>query len=540
MRSFPIKTKLSLSVKLVLGFLVVTVPSVAVMGGISFYALRDLNNVNGQLQEISRSLEAVHGLEAAFGRIAPPLSEFVASGRYTDDHSFNILIHQVEDRLRTCADAACHGSARRPSEMAHSLVPYMQKIRERATALMHSGEDGTSANKMRLLQEINQLGHDANQQMQRMSSTLLARIESLQQQSRRVDLRMRRLMIASIFSILVVAVGTAYLVAGRLLKPIRELVTGIGHVMTGNFGYRVPVVEKDEIGELAQSFNAMAQEIQEHREHLEKMMLAKTAELKRAQDSLLQSEKLASIGLLASGVAHELNNPLTSILMNVNLLMEEIDEQSDLYRELRRISDDTVRCKRIIDDLRDFSRRHELEIRSCDLNQLVGKAVDLILPQLKHSAITMVEPTYSELPLISCDPGRIQQVLMNIFVNAIQAMPQGGSLTVRTGMQEKFAEITVQDSGIGISTEARGKIFDPFFTTKSDGTGLGLSIAYGIMEEHGGKIEIDSLCKEEMAPNEDPFPGTKVRLLLPVTGAGRSDGGIDEDKSESDHRPARA
>ena len=425
MGGFALKTNLSLSVKLVLGFLIVTVPSVAIMGGISFYALRDLDNVNGQLHEISRSLEAVHGLETAFGRIAPPLSEFVASGRHIDDHSFNILIQQVRDRLRSCANAACHGSARRPSEMADSLAPYVQKIRERATALIHSTEDGTSANKMRLLQEINQLGHDANQQMQRMSSTLSARIASLQQESRRVDLHMRRLMIASIFSILVVAVGTAYLVAGRLLKPVRELVTGIGHVMTGNFGYRVPVVEKDEIGELAQSFNAMAEEIQEHREHLERMVLAKTAELKRAQDSLLQSEKLASIGLLASGVAHELNNPLTSILMNVNLLMEEIDEQSDLYRELRRISDDTVRCKRIIDDLRDFSRRHELEICSCDLNHLVEKTVGLISPQLKHSAITMVEPTYSELPLISCDPGRIQQVLMNVFVNAIQAMPQG-------------------------------------------------------------------------------------------------------------------
>lgn len=540
MRGFALKTNLSLSVKLVLGFLIVTVPSVAIMGGISFYALRDLNNVNAQLHEISRSLEAVHGLETAFGRIAPPLSEFVASGRRIDDHSFNILIQQVRDRLRTCADAACHGSARRPSEMADSLVPYVQKIREDATALMHAAEDGTGADKMRLLQEINQLGHDANQQMQRMSSALLARISSLQQQSRRVDLRMRRLMVASIFAILVVAVGTAYLVAGRMLKPIRELVTGIGHVMTGNFGYRVPVVEKDEIGELAQSFNTMAQEIQEHREHLEKMMLAKTTELKRAQDSLLQSEKLASIGLLASGVAHELNNPLTSILMNVNLLMEEIDEQSDLYRELRRINDDTVRCKRIIDDLRDFSRRHELEIHSCELNEVVRKSINLILPQMKHSAITMVEPTYAELPLISCDPGRIQQVLMNIFVNAIQAMPQGGSLTVRTEMCGKFAEIAVQDTGIGISTEARSKIFDPFFTTKADGTGLGLSIAYRIMEEHGGKIEIDSLCKEEVATGAGPSSGTKVRLLLPLTAAGCPDGGMDEDKSDSEQRPVSA
>jgi len=352
-----------------------------------------------------------------------------------------------------------------------------------------------------------------------MSSKLVDRIEALQQESRRVDQRMRRLMIASTFFILMVAIATAYLVAARLLRPIRELVAGTGHVMTGNLGYRVPIVEKDEIGELAQSFNVMAQEIQEHREHLEKMMQAKTVELKRAQDSLLQSEKLASIGLLASGVAHELNNPLTSILMNVNLLMEEIDDQSDLYRELHRISDDTVRCKRIIDDLRDFSRRHELEIQSCELNEVVRKSVDLISPQLKHSAITMVGPSYAKLPLISCDPGRMEQVLMNVFVNAIQAMPAGGSLAVRTGTRENFAEIVVQDTGMGISTEARGKIFDPFFTTKSDGTGLGLSIVYRIMEEHGGKVEIESVTRDEILPGEERSSGTKVRLLLPLRGA---------------------
>jgi signal transduction histidine kinase len=521
-----LKTRLSLSVKLVLGFLAVVLPSVAVMGGISLYAIRDLNNANHQLREISRSLEAVRELQVAFGRVAARLSDVAISGGNGEDQTFTRLMQQAEMRLRSCADAACHGSARRPSEMAATLVPNMERIRDGADTLMRLDDGASRANKIRALREVNQLAEDANGQMERMSATLVNRIESLQEQSQRGDQRLRRLMVASMFLILIVAVATAYLVAGRLLKPIRELVVGTGHVMKGNLSYRVPIVEKDEIGDLAQSFNAMAQEIQEHREHLEKTMKARTAELKRAQESLLQSEKLASIGLLASGVAHELNNPLTSILMNVNLLMEEVDDQSDLYNELRRISDDTVRCRRIIDDLRDFSRRHELEIHLCDLNEIVRKAVGLIRHQAKHSAIVLRESAYGELPLISCDAGRLQQVLMNVFVNSIQAMPKGGTLVVRTALRKNFAEITIQDTGVGISSDARGKIFDPFFTTKPDGTGLGLSIVYRIMEEHGGKVEIESLTQEEIGAG-GATSGTTVRLLLPVAGmvsSGTADG----------------
>lgn len=538
MRGLTLKTHLSLSVKLVLGFLAVIIPSVAVMGGISFYALRDLNNVNRQLQEISRSLEAVRALQVAFGRVAAPLSDVAISGGKADNQTFNGLMYQTEMRLRSCADAACHGATRRPSEMAASLTPYIQQIKERAKTLMRLNEDASPINKLRLLRDVNQLAQDANGQMEGMSAILVNRMEALQEQSLRVDQRLRQLMVASMFWILVVAIATAYVVAGRLLKPIRELVMGTGHVMAGNLAYRVPIVEKDEIGDLAQSFNAMAQEIQEHREHLEKTMQAKTAELKRAQDSLLQSEKLASIGLLAAGVAHELNNPLTSILMNVNLLMEEVDVQSGLYGELRRISDDTVRCKRIIDDLRDFSRHHELEIHSCDLNEIVRQAVGLVLHQAKHSAITMEPPHYGELPPISCDPGRLQQVLMNVFVNAIQAMPNGGNLTVRTGLREKFAEITIEDTGMGISSEAKTKIFDPFFTTKPDGTGLGLSIVYRIMEEHGGKVEIESLTEEEVGA-AGKTSGTTVRLLVPITGM-VSNAAVDEDTANLTDGRARA
>jgi len=508
----------SLSVKLILGFLAVSIPSVAILGGISFYALRDLTQVNRQLHEISRSLEAVRALENAFGRIVTPLSESVISGMIQSDPPFVSLISQVEVRLASCADATCHGAARQPSQMAGSLVPYLRGIRERGTTFMNTGEPGAAADKLKLLREINQLGREANRQLERMSSALLLRLESLQRKSLEVDQQAQRLIVASMFLVVTGAMLTAYLIAGRLLKPVRELLAGTRHVMQGNLGYRVPVVEKDEIGEVAQSFNAMAQEIQEHRDHLEKTVQGKTAELKQAQDSLLQSEKLASIGLLASGVAHELNNPLTSILMNINLLIEETGDQPDLRQELKRISDDTVRCKRIIDDLRDFSRRRELDIHPCNLNQVVRKAVGLMSPQLKHSGIELFEDVDHQLPPVPCDPGRMEQVLMNIFVNALQAMPQGGSLKVRTGAEENLAEITVQDTGPGIAPEIQGKIFDPFFTTKPDGTGLGLSIAYGIMEEHGGKITIESSTQKKIGVGQTQLSGTTVRLFLPVKG----------------------
>ena len=510
------RANLSLSVKLILGFLVVSIPSVAILGGISFYALRDLTNANRQFHEISRSLQSVQALEHEFGRMVTPLSEWVISGRNREDQPFDALISQVELRLTSCAEAACHGTARQPSEMAASLAPYVRGIRNHGAALRSAGEPGAAADKLERLREINQLGQEANRQLERMSSALLLRVESLQRKSTEVGERARRLIVASMLLVVVGAMLTAYLIAGRLLKPVRELLAGTGHVMQGDFGYRVPIVEKDEIGELARSFNAMAQEIQEHRDQLEKMVQAKTAELKQAQDSLLQSEKLASIGLLASGVAHELNNPLTSILMNINLLMEETGNQPDLQEELERISEDTVRCKRIIDDLRDFSRRHELDIHSCDLNEVVRKAVGLMSHQLRLSGIELfaeLDPPPLQVP---CDPGRMQQVLMNIFVNAIQAMPKGGNLTVRTGVRESFAEIAVKDTGPGIAPEIRGKIFDPFFTTKSEGTGLGLSIAYGIMEEHGGSVAVESLTAQEARTGESETPGTTVRLFLPV------------------------
>jgi len=506
----------SLSAKLITGFLLVTVPSLAVMVAISLYALRDLTSVNQQLQEISRSLEAVQRLETAVARAVTPLSAFLVDGTSGEIRRFEAVIDEVEARLKGCSAAACHGTSQQPKAMAESLAPYIQRIKDRASTVFDAGEPSPEQGKVRVLHEINQQGDEANRRLERMASTLLLRVAFLQDKSQEVSRRAATLILLTVLVVLVLAAMGAYLLSRRLLKPVGGLLTGTRHIMQGDLGYRVAVVERDEIGQLAESFNAMAQEIQEHREQLTRIVAAKTTELKQAQDSLVQSEKLASIGLLASGVAHELNNPLTSILMNISLLTEDSGDQPALKAELQRISEDTVRCKRIIDDLRDFSRRHELDIVPTDLNRLVQNALGLVSRQLESCRITVDCELYGEIPLVPCDAARMEQVLVNVFLNAVQAMPQGGSLTVRTGLRADRAEISVEDTGPGIPDEIRSKIFDPFFTTKPHGTGLGLSIVYRIMEAHGGRVDVDNVTPGDTPASPLRVVGTRVLLLLPL------------------------
>ena len=506
----------SLSAKLISGFLLVTIPSLSVMVAISLYALGDLTSVNQQLQEISRSLEAVQGLETAVARAVRPLSAYLADGTSGEVRRFEAVIDEVDARLKGCGGAACHGTSRQPKAMAESLVPYIQGIKDRASIVFGAGESPTEQGKVRVLHEINQQGEEANRRLERMASTLLIRVASLQDKAQEVSQRAATLILATVSLVLVLAVMGAYLLSRRLLKHVRGLLTGTRHIMQGDLGYRVAVTGRDEIGQLTQSFNAMAQEIQEHREHLTQIVEAKTAELKQAQDSLVQSEKLASIGLLASGVAHELNNPLTSILVNVTLLMEDPGDQPALRAELQRISEDIVRCKRIIDDLRDFSRRHELDIVPTDLNRLVPDALGLISRRLELHGITVFRELVRQIPLVPCDPARMEQVLENVLVNAIQAMPQGGSLTVRTALRAGFAEISVEDTGPGIPGEIRSRVFDPFFTTKPHGTGLGLSIVYRIMEAHGGRVDVENVTQEDPQARSLRVVGTRVLLLLPL------------------------
>ena len=248
--------------------------------------------------------------------------------------------------------------------------------------------------------------------------------------------------------------------------------------------------------------------IEEYNKTLELKVEERTKQLEVVQTKLVKSEKMAAVGQLAGGVAHEINNPLTIILGYAQTLMRNIKEGDPIYKPLKSMENAAVRCKKIVNDLLAFSRAEKLENENVDINEAIDQAVTLVQAWSKVKEIQVVK-NYGQVPLISTNKNQIQQVIVNLCNNAVDAMPDGGTITITTKQLENFfIEITVADTGKGMSEEAKHHIFEPFFTTKDvgKGTGLGLSLCHGIIVKNGGSIEISS----------ETGKGTTVRIKLPV------------------------
>jgi two-component system, NtrC family, sensor kinase len=226
------------------------------------------------------------------------------------------------------------------------------------------------------------------------------------------------------------------------------------------------------------------------------------------EDQLIQAEKLSSIGLLAAGVAHEVNTPLAVITSQAQMLMRQLSADDSLSRTLDKIIKQAFRASEIVNNLLKFSRVSGSEYSDLDLNKLVRETVSLVEPMLRASKISVNAQLCTSLPLVYANPGKLQQVFMNLIINARDAMPRGGELTIATQCEDSSVCVEVSDNGVGISPEHLSKIFDPFFTTKSTsrGTGLGLAVTYGIIREHLGKIEVQSAVGR----------GTSFHVELPV------------------------
>lgn len=210
---------------------------------------------------------------------------------------------------------------------------------------------------------------------------------------------------------------------------------------------------------------------------------------------LLQSEKMAAIGMLAGGVAHEINNPLGGVLAFAQLVMRDLPSDHAVQPDLKEIEEAALRCKRIVQDLLDFSRQNKEDVMGpVSINDVMQKLFPLIQVQARTSHIEMIYNFAKELPSIRGSFHRLQQVFLNLVTNAFHAMPQGGKLTVKTYDDKIKKEVVAEviDTGVGINPDYMDKIFDPYFTTKKqgEGTGLGLSITYGIVRDHGGNIEV--------------------------------------------------
>jgi PAS domain S-box-containing protein len=212
------------------------------------------------------------------------------------------------------------------------------------------------------------------------------------------------------------------------------------------------------------------------------------------QKAMMQQEKLASVGRLSAGVAHEINNPLTTILTTAMLIQEDLDPQDPNYHELETISKETLRCRKIVTSLLDFARQSTPARKPCDINKIVKESATLTQKQAAFKDVSLNYELDKNVPSLDLDKGQIQQSLINLIINAVEATDAGGSIFISTAFQkyQGRVDISISDTGQGIEEHDLSRVFDPFFTTKDDGNGLGLAITHGIIEQHNGKIDVFS------------------------------------------------
>lgn len=310
-------------------------------------------------------------------------------------------------------------------------------------------------------------------------------------------------------SIVLIIFGS-FLLSRVLVKPVKELVSLTRKISEGNFNQIIEVKSNNEIGQLISSFNRMTEKLKEKQEkierHLESLELA-NRKLKEAQEELIRTEKLASIGRFAAGVAHEVGNPLGSILGYTNLLSRGGMDKEEEREYLKKIEKEIERINRIVRELLNYARPTKFEIKEVDVNEIVESTLSLLSYQKSFKHIQTKLELQPNLPRIQGDDSQISQVFMNIILNAVDAMPDGGTLKIKTdeviagnGFNTKFSNgehlirTQISDTGTGIKQEDLKKIFDPFFTTKDPdkGTGLGLSVSLRIVESLGGEIQVES------------------------------------------------
>lgn len=291
------------------------------------------------------------------------------------------------------------------------------------------------------------------------------------------------LMLVSI-ALIVAGAVVALLISRRLTKPLEQLALGAERIGQGDFDTRVHAQSSDETGALAVAFNRMASGLQE-----------RELALIQAQRALVHSAKMAAFGQLGAGIAHEVNNPLAGILGHTQLAIRRLGPENPAKASLDLIAQESRRCIDIIKNLMRFARQETPQFKAIDANEAVGAALSIVDHQLSLHGIRIVRELGISLPQVNGDINQLQQVLVNLAINAQQAMAgQRGELSVRTRALGGQVLIELQDTGPGISPELQKKIFEPFFTTKpaGQGTGLGLSVSYGIIESHGGRIEVRS------------------------------------------------
>jgi len=319
-----------------------------------------------------------------------------------------------------------------------------------------------------------------------------------------VDMRRNTILVFILITVagMALAVVLGYILANKIMHPVHQLIKASKQVSEGSLTPEIGPISKDEeMGVLQNTFKDMVVSMGRRRE--------------AAEDRLVQSEKQASVGRLAAGVAHEINNPLTGVLTYTHMLLRRKDIEDDIRSDLQTIVESTERVRKIVKGLLDFSRQTKLDKEPTDVNMLIRSVISAMENQTLIKGVSIKFDSGENLPKLTLDRSQFQSVLINLIINALDASEPGGSINIYTATDlsasdagKKGVEISVADTGSGIPQEDLDKLFDPFFTTKEvgQGTGLGLSVSYGIVQRHGGTIRVQS----------EVGKGTRFFIWLPI------------------------
>jgi two-component system NtrC family sensor kinase len=430
-------------------------------------------------------------------------------GRITFSTAPGELGHMVDKRAESCT--ACHGpddTLIAPPDAGRRRIYEGEGHRVLAVVTPFQNEPGCSATCH---------AHPASKQVLGVLDVGL----SLEDVDRDLAaFRSANLAVTAAAALLLVAFFWLY-VRGRVVRPVEALLEGTRAVAHDELDTEIRIDARGELGLLAASFNDMTRSLKRVEDelrlvtgNLEAKVEERTSELRAAQDTLVRTEKLSSLGKLSASIAHEINNPLAGILTFAKLIIRTLEqgpvgegERRNLVKQLALVQRETERCSAIVRNLLDFARERPLQLREVNLNQVVDEVFTLVANQTAMQGVELSKDLATLSP-VEADFGQMRQAFVNIVVNALEAMPKGGQVKVITRPLPETGEVAVtfQDNGPGIPEGILQKVFDPFFTTKEKGTGLGLSVVYGIVARHKGRVSAES----------EPGKGTRFVIRLPM------------------------
>jgi len=473
-----------------------------------------LHNRSDEINQIVTSIGSQPGIEK--------ISIFNKAGEIKSSTDEQELFTRVDKNAEACS--ACHAREGQTAQFDGS-IPH-QLTRQERTRIF------TDAAGQRTLSVINPIeneascsnagchAHPADTKVLGMINVRmsLGAVDSAISASRR---QMLTSLVAAVLLLSGLFVAPIWLMVHR---PIRQLIAGTNHVAAGELDYKIRIKSRDELGELAHSFNRMTgelkranAEINNWTKTLEERVEKKTLELEQAHEHVLRVEKLASIGKLAAIVAHEINNPLAGILVYARLVLKRLGRNGsaaatdeETRKHVETIAAESARCGEIVKGLLQFSRQTKPNVKPNDLNEIINQSLRLVRHKIDLSGAATITKCEADLKRIACDEQQIKQALVALLINACEAVHPGeGVITVssRYLSDAHAAEIRIGDNGVGMDGETKQHIFEPFFTTKEQGkgVGLGLAVVYGIVTGHAGEIQVES----------EPGRGTTFVIRLP-------------------------